>query len=255
MADSRLEAAHVPIYIEKRIRRPIPAESNVVAGSTPVVAFGNARSTAVATLGLNPSRREFLDNRGEELIESKRRLATHKSLGSSELSNASDGQVKQVLLDCDSYFQRNPYWNWFQDLEDILRRCGASYKDGSACHLDLVQWATDPTWSKLKPNKLKHQLIDADAGFLRKQLINENIELLLVNGNGVIEQVRRKFGASIEQVDYIDGLWHYPVRFYVGQIFGQVRVISWSLNLQSSHGVTNELKLAVAARVADINSG
>ena len=74
----------IPDYIQQRIRRPIPANSYVVPGSTPVVAFGNARTATVATLGLNPSWREFLDRFGNELGENDRRLATHGVLGISD---------------------------------------------------------------------------------------------------------------------------------------------------------------------------
>ena len=243
---------YIPDYIEQRIRRPIPNGSKIVPGSTPVVAFGNSRIATIATLGLNPSRKEFLDDCGQELSGGERRLATHKSLGLSDLPNASPKAIKQVLQDCDSYFQRNPYWDWFRQLESVLQQCGASYKDGSACHLDLVQWATDPTWNDLRPAKLKKRLIDADAGFLKAQLVNENITLLLVNGNGPAQQVRRKLGATLRDIDYIDGLWRHRVRLCEGKVFGRVRVISWNPNLQSSRGVGNELKLEIAKRVADI---
>ena len=89
----------IPDYIEQRIRRPIPADSCVVPGSTPVVAFGNARAAIVATLGLNPSKLEFLDDSGNELVERMRRLATHRSLGIFDLSNAPTSKIEQVLRD------------------------------------------------------------------------------------------------------------------------------------------------------------
>lgn len=45
----------IPAYIEARIRRSPPKRTCVVPGSTPVLAFGDAPSACVATLGLNPS--------------------------------------------------------------------------------------------------------------------------------------------------------------------------------------------------------
>jgi hypothetical protein len=56
-----------PDYVEQRLRRPPSSDSMVVAGSTPVIAFGNPGGARVATLGLNPSRQEFLDVSGNEL--------------------------------------------------------------------------------------------------------------------------------------------------------------------------------------------
>ena len=175
----------IPAYIEARIRRQPPEWAYVVAGSTPVLAFGEARAARVATLGLNPSRLESIDKAGVVLEGEKRRLATHASPGSFDLANASSLAVSNVLEDCNQYFHRQPYRRWFNKLETpILSACTASYYDGTACHLDLVQWATDPTWAKL-PSSVRKRLITEDAAFLISQLQNESIRLLLVNGASV----------------------------------------------------------------------
>lgn len=235
----------LPDYVEHRIRRPIPADSHVVAGSTPVVSFGNAGTAKVATLGLNPSRVEFLDRSGRELEVSCRRLATHRSLGTCNLFDAPQDVVAGVLEDCNRYFQRNPYRQWFDQLESVLIACGASYYDGSACHLDLVQWATDPTWGRLRPAKLRKRLLDADGPFSIEQLSNERINVLLVNGMGVVRQIRRLTGADFEECEPIVGLGFQRTRLFAGAIFGRVRVVGWSTNLQSSFGVTSELRSAL----------
>lgn len=244
----------IPEYIERRIRRPIPADSHVVAGSTPVVSFGDAHSATVATLGLNPSRVEFLDRKGNELVGSSRRLATHTSLGTSDLANAPASLIAQVLNDCNAYFalDRNPYRQWFDQLELILNGCGASYYNGSACHLDLVQWATDPTWGNLRPATLRTQLFDADSPFLIEQLSNENIELLLVNGMGVVRQLQPTVNTTLDELDPIVGFGQHDTRIFTGTILDRVRVIAWSTNLQSSFGVTSELRTEIAARVGEL---
>ena len=169
----------IPRYIDDRIRRPFPPDSCVVRCSTPVVSFGNSQRARVATLGLNPSRMEFVDSRRVLLKGKNRRLATHESLGTSDLSCAPQEVVLQVLEDCNTYFRRRPYWQWFGKLEPILAACGASYCGGSGCHLDLVQWATDPTWGKLQTATRKRLVAD-DARFLASQLQNERLRLMLV---------------------------------------------------------------------------
>jgi hypothetical protein len=171
----------IPRYIEERIRRRHPRGLCVVPGSTPVLAFGNCLTARVATLGLNPSRLEFLHRNGALREGPDRRLATHSSLGVSDLSRAPYEIIAQVFKDCANYFQAHPYCQWFRPLEEILAACGASYSTGSACHLDLVQWATDPTWGKIKNTAVRERLI-ADAPFLSNQLNNKNFRLLLVNG-------------------------------------------------------------------------
>ena len=119
----------IPDYIEHCIRRPPPPNSSVVQGSTPVLSFGDAQRATVASLGLNPSRIEFLDQHRNELTGESRRLATHTSLGTSDLVTAPMKIVAKVLEDCKGYFHRNPYRRWFDQLMPILNACGASYYD------------------------------------------------------------------------------------------------------------------------------
>ena len=165
----------VPSYVAGRVRRSHPAGCSVVPDSTAVVSFGSAARSRVATVGINPSRVEFLDRRGHDLVGRDRRLATLRSLGSGLPSERlTDAQVAQVVADCDAYFSRNPYRRWFDQLDLVLRAVGASYYDGSGCHLDLVQWATDPTWAGLD-RSVQAALLRADVGFLQKQLKNESI--------------------------------------------------------------------------------
>ena len=202
----------VPQYIAERIRRPAPADAPVVPGSTPVVAFGDPRTAWAATLGLNPSKVEFLDRDGRLLADSNRRLETHASLGIGNLASASDAAVAQVLAGCNGYFQRRPY-NWFNKLERVLRHAGASYFDGTACHLDLVQWATEPVWGKLdRPTREK--LLDADLPFLRQQLAQEHIRLLLLNGMQIVRACARRLSVPLEElVEHRRG----RVRFFAGR--------------------------------------
>ena len=242
----------IPSYIEQRVRQPAPADSGVVPGSTPVVSFGNAQTATVATLGLNPSRVEFLDRSAQELVGSSRRLATHRSLGTSDLTNAPLDVIGRVIDDCNGYFQRNPYRNWFGQLEPIVKAIGASYYNGSACHLDLVQWATDPTWGNLQPASLRKRLLAADAPFLIEQLRNENIRMLLVNGMGVLHQLRHIISADLQAVDPIIGLGHHDTRMFVGTIFDRVNVVGWSTNIQSSFGVSTELRDELAVQVEQL---
>lgn len=78
-----------------------------------------------------------------------------------------------------------------------MAACGASYKLGSACHLDLVQWATDPIWSKLA-TAIRKRLIADDAQFLASQLQqNERLWLLLVNGTGVLRELKHSMAHQL----------------------------------------------------------
>jgi hypothetical protein len=126
----------------------VPA-AEVVCGTTPVLSFGDLRHAEVATLGINPSWREFVED-GRLLAGPHRRLATLESLGAQSTSLLTQQHVLTVVEACASYFHRNPYRRWFDPLDKILQAAlGVSYYGGRACHLDLVQWATDPVWGEL----------------------------------------------------------------------------------------------------------
>ena len=161
-----------------------------------------------------------------------------------------------MLDDCNAYFQGNPYCTWFNQLELVLNACDASYYDGSACHLDLVQWATKPKWFCL-PETVKRCLLNADAQFLKKQLGHENIELLLVNGNGVADQLKASLKADLEKVHTkrlgpIPDFGGHTSHLYEGSVLNKVRVIAWNFNIQSSPGVSNELRGVLAKRVGEL---
>lgn len=241
-------------YLEERIRRAPPAGRYIVPGSTPVVAFGAPRHGRIATLGLNPSRVEFLDRSGRELAEPARRLETLRSLGISDLSHAPDSIIDQVIAGCDAYFQRNPYWRWFRPLEWLLAGVGASYANGSACHLDLVQWATDPTWGALTPT-VRRELIAEDAAFLRQQLAHEPVETLLLNGQSVIDGFVSHTQTPLRYAGQI-GDRGLTARLVAGYAHHGIAVVGWSTNLQSSYGVTSifreRLRDAAAALIAEL---
>jgi hypothetical protein len=241
-------ATSIPGYIAHRIRQPVPAGCGILPSSTPVVAFGNPHTSRVATLGLNPSRIEFMVD-GQELAGNRRRFETLGSLGLRSLADAPATAIASVLQRCNGYFQGNPYRRWFDRLEEVLGSVGASYYDGSASHLDLSQWATDPTWNGLG-TAAREQLVRDDAPFLVQQLRSEPIELLLLNGRGVINGFCGALGVRLVQEQGVeDG--KAATAFYAGA-FERVRVIGWSTNLQSSFGVTRQLRQRISERVAEL---
>jgi hypothetical protein len=180
-------SGEIAAAVAERIRRPVPSGLSVLVGSLPVVSFGDPNRAAAATLSLNPSWREFESRGGVWLYGSDRRLASLTSLGVDDARDLDDDQVATVVAECNAYF-RGPNWyrGWFHWLESILRGSEAgSYFDGSACHLDLVQWATKPAQGEL-PAEVWNRLVDQDRDFLRWQLANSNVRVLLLNGASVV---------------------------------------------------------------------
>jgi hypothetical protein len=224
----------VPDYVEARIRQLPPIGVPVVRGSTPVIAFGSARDSNVATLGWNPSKLEFLDRGGNELVKDERRLETLASIGAADLADAPTDAILRVFDACNNYFHRKPYWRWFNKLEKILNCVDASYCDNSACHLDFVQWATDPVWGGLMRFD-QTKLIATDLPFLERQLSQERIRLLLLNGTGIVGEYKKRFGADLAETPLGGRL-----RLFAGRSAQGLNVFGWNINLQTTPGVSNK---------------
>lgn len=155
-----------------------------------------------------------------------------------------------MVDECATYFQRNPYQGWFDPLDTLLRNsAGASYYDGSACHLDLVQWATLKVWSQITPAAVRNVLLEDGVPHLRAQLAQENVRLVLLNGRQGIDQVRRLKLAHLSEVDRLatDSVSY---RLYTGSGEG-VTWLGWSANLQSSWGISTAFKNKLAAWIAE----
>ncbi len=177
--------------IVNRVRRKAPENCCVLPGSLPVVAFGDPSKARVATLALNPSSAEFLTRKGQWLLGPRRRLASLVSLQSTDPRDLDDDAVNRVIAESNAYFQGpNWYRQWFGRLESLLQAAGqGSYLDGTACHLDIVQWCTSPIQRKVPATAWKH-LVDTDREFLDWQLRHGGLDAVFVNGMSCVRELR-----------------------------------------------------------------
>lgn len=172
-----------------------PNISELVKGSTPVVSFGYPAPAKVVTIGINPSSNEFQKSgKSKDLLTlPKKRLIDSEILGIPSSQQLTREQAIAVIEGCYDYFNKrehNPYMTWFKHLnENINKHFGADYLDGSAVHLDLVQWATDPVWGNIKSKSVRSDLLAADAEFLRYQLSAKRYDIVFMNGSQVTEQL------------------------------------------------------------------
>lgn len=230
----------IPQYVEARIRRETPPGTPILRGSTPIPSFGDLRTAKIATIGWNPSKREFVDAVGRELQGDQRRLETLRSLGVHRLSTAPRESVFRVFASCNAYFTRSPYW-WFKKLDAVLRPLGATYysdntgKLESACHLDIVQNATDRAWGDLDPST-KETLIASDLSFLREQLASSDLRTVLLNGMGIIRAYEELVARS--PLTEFESLRFGRIRLFRGISIGGIIPIGWNINLQTTYGVS-----------------
>lgn len=243
-----------------RLDEPHLRELNVIPWAAPVLSFGNLSQAKVATLGLNPSNREFVDIAGNELQGTDRRFHTLDSLGLKRWSDINQEQLTKIQDSCNYYFEGNPYDSWFKALNKLIAGTNASYYGmfAEACHLDLVPYATACKWVQLS-TKQRSALLKCSGDALGMLIKESDVDVLILNGQSVIEQLQTVSGCKL--VRKAVPAWTLPRRegdgvsgfAYTGkihQILGvslgrEVSVLGFSHNIQSSFGVTTKVKESI----------
>lgn len=229
----------IPKFVLARAAEAIPSGLGVLPGSTPIVSFGNPGPARVATLSINPSHQEFWDAKLNPLAEPNRRFVDRAALGADE-GGLSLGDAEKVVRGCFDYFTHpeRVYTKWFDPMEKlVLPHFGASYYDGSACALDIVQWATNPVWRKLSAAN-RQELLDRDVRFLEQQLNDSRFDFVLLNGKSVIEQVMASGIAELEVVHegaYPSGSKNTTFTVHTGTLANGTKLVGWSCYLQNMH--------------------
>lgn len=219
--------------LSERLRRE--PGTFTVPRSTPVLFFGDLFTARVATVGLNPSDREFLDRNGEQLAGPLRRFETLDSLGSTNRTSLTDAQCDQAITTMRGYFgDGKPIYGWFRALARVTDGLGFDFTRGEVAHLDLVQEATKPTWSGLPPEE-QTRLLDADLPFLRWQITSFPLELVVCTGKTVSNHVCSGFGVEITEQGELA-----RVKWWLGhaQLDGrEVGFCGWNLPLARPTGL------------------
>ncbi|RMB62324.1 hypothetical protein [Tessaracoccus antarcticus] len=179
----------IPAGVAARIRQDPPLHLNIVPGCTPVVFRGNQPGARIATVGINPSIREFLTQHGAEWAGPQRRFETLSSLAIPALRHAEDADIERIVQRSLDYFTGNPYRSWFDPMESLVQELfSASYVDASACHLDIVQWPTRPLWGQLDLST-RRELVAGGIDLLLKQLASNTLQAVYLNGRTVCDVV------------------------------------------------------------------
>ena len=198
MTDSYSNLYGVVISLIDQLVEGTVLGNGVIPWSSPVPLFGNLSGALLATIGINPSNREFVDGTGKKLSGQGQRFHTLESLGLENWEDADTRHLEAVLESYISYFTWNPYQTWFGKLEYVLNGANASYYDSqsAACHIDLVPYATYRKWGELTGEQ-RSLLLEVSGHALGAILRDSPVELLILNGRSVV----RTF-ASISQLAY-----------------------------------------------------
>lgn len=241
------------------LSNPLANHSSIVPGSCPVLAFGNPAKSLLATVGLNPSNLEFVDNSGNELDGFARRFHTLGSLGLRTWHDITANELNQLVHSYCDYYCNNPYNAWFGPLDHLISGLGVSYYGPlhDACHLDLVPYATTCKWGALC-RSARDDLLGIGGTILGKILRDSAIRVLVLNGSSVVRHFERLANVQLESIRCPQ--WNLPrssqtavfgigFRGQISKIGGialdrRVAVFGYNHNIQSSFGVTTS---AIAA--------
>lgn len=232
-----------------------PVERGAIPWASPVMMFGSLQSSRVATLGLNPSNLEFVNARGEQLEAPLHRFESLSTLQLADWAHAAKEDIERVWSACELYFTRRPYDGWFKPLDRVISGLGVSYYDAwsSACHLDLVPFATSEKWSSLTGNA-KQGLLQLGAKTLVTSIATSHIRVLVLNGATVVRTFERLLSKPLqvapmpawdlcrERASPVCGRsYRGVVTELAGMSLGrEVLVLGFNHNIQSSFGVTRE---------------
>jgi len=251
-----------------RISDEAAREADVIHWGCPVPAFGDPAGARVATLGLNPSNREFVGDDGLELVGDLRRFHTLASLGLSDWDAADADHLDRILASCRNYFAGNPYDRWFRRLDAVVSATGASFYDpGSpACHLDLVPYATARKWTALTPRQ-RVGLLRLTGDTLGLLLRRSSIRVLILNGQSVVSHFQEATGFALDRTKMPDwslsrqssaDVTGYAYQGRMDAILGyplshELLVLGFNHNRQSSYGVTSAVIAAIRGWIGAIS--
>lgn len=238
---------------------------DVIAWGCPVPFFGHLETARLATVGINPSNREFVGVDGNELAGEHRRLPTLESLGLKSWGEADYVALRSIVSACSNYFERNPYDGWFGSLERIIRPTGHSFYPprSDACHLDIVPWATNGKWGQL-PTAARKQLVTRAAQALVDIIARSPLAMLVLNGQEVVRQFETLLGRAL--TSRLENAWDLPrtsgrsvpgIAYFdrISSIAGipldrELLLVGYNHNLQSSYGVTAAARDAISDWIA-----
>ena len=253
-SDARSRVSSILTSLVAKLDGPDIAETGIIPWAAPIPVFGDLSASRVATVGLNPSNREFTDQDGNELTGHERRFHTLQSLVLSSWSAVDAQHLRAIEGSCRNYFHGNPYNSWFKPLDGVISGTGASYYDDerSACHLDIIPYATRQKWGDLKAKQ--NVLLTLAGDSLATLLRASSVRLVVLNGQAVVDHFRemagidfsrlwmprwslpRKPGSSMEGIAYrarIDSIEDLPFN-------RDILVLGYNYNIQRTPGVSRQ---------------
>ena len=219
-------------------------------GTLPILFFGDLFAADVATVGLNPSDQEYLTKDGTILSGAAQRFATLESLGATDRGSLTDAQCNEAIGHMRDYYDAGKpvYGSWFNALARVVDGFGASFRDRSAVHLDLVQESTSPVWGELSPGQ-KTALLEQDLPFLEWEIRAFPLRAVICTGKTVGVHVRRQLGVGVVDEGSVA-----RIKWWVGcaDVDGRrVAFAGWNYPLARPTGLGAEGEMRLGQLLAD----
>ena len=176
----------------------------VLPGVFPIIWFGNTDKyfeshRKIISVGLYPSSKEFTDNNGN--------INLYYRFPNAPIPYSKTPQdYKRYKSVMDTYFDRNPYMQWFRRNEEVLNYFGASYNVGkgiknkwkndiinTALHIDMIAPVAPNPGYNLPNNNIK-QLNTLYGGFFNDTIAWLNPDIIVVSASK--KDVKKKLGIT-----------------------------------------------------------
>lgn len=258
MPDRRVVTVDASMYgkvtsLLETLEHAASSHADVIAWGCPIPAFGDLSTARFATLGINPSNREFVDAAGYELTGQIRRFHSLHSLGLETWLDADARHLEEIIRCCAQYFTWNPYDAWFKRLDQVIGGMGATFygPSANACHLDLIPFATQKKWTELSGVQ-RSKLLGVAAETLGILLASSPIQVLILNGRSVVDRFQQISGVDLDREPIeaatlartggtdVQGFGYRGTINRLGKtdLGSPLLVLGYNHNLQSSFGVT-----------------
>lgn len=247
--------------IEEQINKLLNYEQKhdnlIIPWACPIISFGDFNKSRIATIGLNPSDKEFINNSGNKLGKSQVRFPTLQLLGINNWTQVTKKERDIIIKSCQDYFINNPYNQWFKPLDFLIAGTNFSFYFPrlNVCHLDIIPFATIKKWGDLNTEEKK--LLINEFGWLLTEILKySNIELVILNGQSVVNHFEKSSDIKFKKEEQPNwALTRSNCKSvkgysYVGEITQYlginlnktIKVIGYNHNIQSSYGIKKTIK-------------
>lgn len=191
------------LKIMNLLKKSIPNNIGVVEQSISVPFFGDIEKSFCATIGINPSDKEFLGANKQLLIGNKKRFVDRQALKVADNDCLNDVQADMVYQSLIEYFYNkdNVYKTWFCWTEYFVGDLfNSSYYKGTMVNLDIYPWATKTKWAKIGKDTKQSLLQSYDL--LRDILLYKNklFDYVYINGETVKKQLESVLNITISEI-------------------------------------------------------